>query len=216
MRSRTKTGRCWLRRCGSVSFLFYLTGLWCFSVASELPDSRVESLVKQAWAAVQREQSAAQSHDTNGQPSGVVGWQYVISPPFPCQWPPKGQGEICYYAYARGLRFGLTDAEAIAAPWGRVRWDVSGRRPPRMEVLSKGLREAGIQGVRPLLPQEMAIYKTAKAVEARLLVIARASTLKGDESAIHRYYCRWSKDNGVAADQIRPFHPGFFSWLDCK
>jgi hypothetical protein len=197
--------------------LLYFASLWSFAMAGELPGRQVESLVKQSWIAIQKEQPGVASRDASGQPTGVVGWQYVVSPPFPCEWPPNGQGQICYYAYASGQRFGLVDAEVIAAPWGRVLWDATGKKPPRIEVLGKVLKEAGVQGVRPLLQQEIAVYQTAKVAEAKLLLLSRTSSLKSDAApTIRRYYCRWSKDNGVAVGQIQPLHPGFFNWLDCK
>ena len=112
---------------------------------------------------------------------------------------------------------GLVDAEVIALPWGRVIRDATRKKAVRIEVLNKALKEAGVQGVRPLLPQERAIYQTAKVVEEQLLLLSKTTSAKSDAApAVRRYYCRWSMDNGVVAGKIRPLHPEFFNWLGCR
>jgi hypothetical protein len=185
--------------------------------ASDPGKAKAEALVKQSWVAIQKAQSEAETQSPSGPPGGVMGWSYVITPPFPCKWPPDGQGEVCYYAYARGLRPGLMDAEVVSTLWGCVVLDATRKKPPRMDILSRELGEGDIQGVRPLMPQEMAIYRTAETAEAAIRDLAKATQPKTAQArAIRRYYCQWSRDNGVASGQVRVFHEGFFRWLDCS
>ena len=177
---------------------------------------QVGALVKQAWQEIKRATPRPKPSDAAG-PPGDVGWDYVISPAFPSAWPPDGKGLVYYYAYATGLRMGLMDAEVVAAPWGRVKVDATGKQAPQMEILRKQLKEAGRQGVRPLKQEEIDIYKGKDAVEAQVSLLSRATSLKDvDAAALQRYYCQWLKDNGTVADEIRPFQIEFFKWLACR
>jgi len=181
------------------------------------PKGQVEALVKQSWPGIEKALPRPDLGDTSGPPGEVVGWDYVISPPFPGAWPPDGQGLLYYYAYASGFRPGLVDADVVAAPWGRVKVDATGEKAPQMELLHRQLREASIQAVRPLKQEEITAYQSKERVEAQIFLLSKASSPKGvDAAAIRQYYCLWSKDNGVVAHQIRPFHPGFLNWLDCR
>lgn len=186
------------------------------ATASDSPKAQVEALVRQSWEAIQKAQPGAEVEPPSEPPKRVVSWNCIITPPFPCKWPPNGEGEVCYYAYATGRRVGLLDAEVVTAPWGRVLLDATRKKPPKMEILTRELSEAGIQGARPLIPQEVAIYRTAEVIETAIQDLSKTTQPKTAGIApIKRYYCQWSKDNGVVSDQVRTLHMGFFLWLEC-
>ena len=183
---------------------------------ANFPVVKKEDLVQQAWQKIEQTLPPAKLSDLSGPPRGVV-WNYVISPPFPAAWPPDGKGMVYYYAYASGFRMGLVDAEVVAAPWGRLTADALAGVSPKLEMLGERLTDAGVQGVRPLEPEEISVYKTKEAVEARILALSQSKSIPpADEKLIRLYFCQWRKGNGVIAGQIGKFHPGFFKWLECK
>ena len=193
----------------------YHQGKPVLSTDSNSGKSEAEALVKQSWEAIQKTELGAEKH-SSGSLREPAGWRYAITPPFPCKWPPDGRGEVCYYAFARGLKPGLLDAEVVSTLWGRVLLDTRGEKPPRMDILSRALGESGIQGVRPLAPQEMAIYRTAETAELAVQDLVKTTQPETFQAgAIRLYYCQWSKDNGVVSGQVRVLHEGFFRWLDC-
>lgn len=148
--------------------------------AATVPEA-VVSLVRAEWPKIF-------PSDSKGPPF----WSHRVSPGFPCSWPVKERGPLCYYAYAAAFDPQLADGERIAAPWARV--TVERNNPPKAELLTKAVKELGIQGVRPLKKGETEILKTDS---------------KG-------FYCLWAGTNGVIAAELRKIHPEFFEWLGCR
>lgn len=141
-------------------------------------------------------------------------WRSRITPPFPAAWPPDGSGAVDYYAYAFAFDPRIADGERLGAPWARIR--VEGRSgEPRLELLARTVQERGIQGVRPLSPNEAAVMRDAPALEEKLLsllVSRRPFPFAADD--VRQYYCLWAGLNAVA-EELRPSHAAFFEWLGC-
>ena len=127
--------------------------------------------------------------------TGDISWRYIISPPFPVNWPEKDQQYFYVYAAGQDIRKMIADGEYTAAPWARIESSSSGQK---LVILSKKLKNIGIQGVRPLTDEESKI--AAK----------QSGGIQKD------YYCLWIKNNGVIAEKIKPSHESFFRWLECK
>lgn len=145
-------------------------------------------------------------------------WMYYISPPFPSIWPPKPNLRLYYYAYAQGLDFtgGLVDAVYIAASWARVKLDIKGNKSPELERLSNRIEEIGIQGIRPLSEEEMAIFEKGASAQAFLGNLTTLPDRKEQSvSELIDYYCTWLRLNAAIASDIRSFHEAFFKWLQC-
>lgn len=149
-------------------------------------------------------------------PPGVF-WDYVISPPFPSIWPPDKNSCLCYYAYAAGhdLRGGLADGVHLSAPWGRVEVEIG--RSLKFKPLASKIRAIGIQGVRPISKDELAIYERKESAETYLGTL---TTLPDEKekgvSELKKYYCTWGNHNGVIVEEIRLHHTQFFQWLGCE
>lgn len=146
-------------------------------------------------------------------------WTYEISPPFPSVWPPAPDLTLYYYVYADGHDFsgGLSDGVYITAPWARVEVDLKGSADPKFKLLSTKIREIGIQGVRPLSKEEVAVYELGETVEAYLGNLTGLPDEKDRAvSDLRRYYCAWCGDSGGIAKEIRPLHKSFFKWLGCE
>jgi hypothetical protein len=173
---------------------------------------QVETLVKAEWRRVEASKSPAAS------PEDFVSWSYSISPVIPAAWPPDGKGLLYYYVYAYGLNLRrLADAQLTAAPWGRVKVDVTGRTAPSLEILTKQIEKIGPQGVRPLMAEEVAVFKTEDAVEEELFKLSRQTGFGRTENpAIKRYYRLWCETNGTVVEQIRTRHQPFFKWVGCE
>ena len=149
---------------------------------------------------------------------GGVFWEYRISPPFPSHWPPDVNLQLFYYVYAAGLGPStLVDGEHVAAPWGRVEMDPRGPGGAKFTRLSEKLREIGIQGVRPLTQEEVAIFKKKTAAQAYLATLT-SLTDENEEAVrmLQQYFCKWCQFNGGIVAEIRSAHKQFFLWLGCK
>jgi hypothetical protein len=151
-------------------------------------------------------------------PPGVF-WDYVISPPFPSIWPPDKNSCLYYYAYAAGhdLRGGLADGVHLSAPWGRVEVEIGRRTSLKFKPLASKIKAIGIQGVRPISKDELAIYERKESAETYLGTL---TTLPDENekgvSELKKYYCTWCNHNGVIVEEIRVHHTQFFQWLGCE
>jgi len=104
----------------------------------------------------------------------------------------------------------------VGALWARVTVDANGRVAPHLEILTRQIKEIGIQGVRPLRAEEIAVVKSYDAVEAQLYKLSREAARGNiDAPAIQRYFSLWCETSGTVAEQIRPYHKEFFHWLGC-
>jgi hypothetical protein len=100
--------------------------------------------------------------------------------------------------------------------WARVKLDAHGRSAPQLEILEMVIREVGIIGVRPLSKDEIAVYQDSASAAAQIIEAStRTDARTLAVTLIRQYYCAWSRDAGVG-EVIRPYHPEFFRWLDCK
>jgi len=151
-------------------------------------------------------------------PPGVF-WDYVISPPFPSIWPPDKNSCLYYYAYAAGhdLRGGLADGVHVTAPWGRVEVEIGRRTSLEFKPLASRIKTIGIQGVRPISKDELAIYEGKESAETYLGTLP---TLPDENEKgvieLKKYYCTWCNHNGVIVEEIRQHHKQFFRWLGCE
>ena len=151
-------------------------------------------------------------------PPGVF-WDYVISPPFPSIWPPDKNSCLYYYAYAAGhdLRGGLADGIHVSAPWGRAEVEIGRRTSLKFKPLASKIKTIGIQGVRPISKDELAIYEGKESAETYLGTL---TTLPDENEQgvieLKKYYCTWCTHNGVIVEEIRRHHQQFFQWLGCE
>lgn len=138
--------------------------------------------------------------------AALLVWQYRTSPPFPAHWP---QNDIDYsyvYAAGRDVERMTPDGETASAPWARIEASVSGAGQ-RLVVLSKKIERIGVQGVRPLRPEEARI--SGELADAAAIDRAEYKSQKG-------YYCSWIGNNGLVAKTIIPNHEAFVKWLGCR
>lgn len=171
----------------------------------------IRGLLQAAWRQVHR--------PADGPPETVPGtsWSWVLSAPFPLQWPPQAGLHLRYYVYAYGFDpyHGLVDAVRVAAPWATVEAAAGGTGSPGVVQLAAALEEIGIQGVRPLTEDEAAVYRREEAV-ADCLAALRG--LPGETAECHSllkdYYRLWVRHHRVIAGGIRPLHAPFFAWLE--
>lgn len=159
------------------------------------------------WA---REALREASPPTNAPPS--VLWSVRVTPPVCASWPPIGDGRVYVYAFAAGMRTGLSDAEVVSHPFARFLIDVKTGKA-RMEPLG-ALRELGIQGVHPASAADIAAWKEQAASEQRVLKLSLAA-LKADPANVRNFYCMWMRNNGVIAREVAGRHSAFFEWLGC-
>jgi len=175
--------------------------------------ARAEDMVKSAWVKLTK---PLQSGTEGPQSVAFVSWEYRLSPPFPASWPPGKSGTLYYYAYAAGLSAaGLMDTEILGPLWARVRIDATGQSKPRLEILSREIKQIGTVGVQSLPQGELTLYDNRVIFEKEIFEAAQKSDarLVKDPDA-KRFYCTWGKDTGAGA-AIRRFHPEFFKWLAC-
>jgi len=145
-------------------------------------------------------------------------WDYLVSPAFPSVWPPESNLALVYYVYAIGhAPRSLVDGVYVAAPWACVEVDLKRKLSPKFKLLSNRIREIGIEGVRPLFREELAIFAKKEAAETFLGNLKSLPDEKEKSvSELRRYYCTWLKLKGEIVEEIRPFHKEFFKWLRCE
>jgi len=173
---------------------------------------QVESLIKAEWTKIDPTRAMAKSIDE------FKSWSFAVTPPIPAAWPPDGKGVVYYYAFAYGMNPSrLADGEWIAAPWARVKVDATGQAAPQLEMLTKGIKEVGIQGVRPLRDEEIKTLDQQAAVEEQIQTISKKTSLRGiDAKPLKQFFQLWCSTNGVIVEQLRSKHPQFFDWVGCK
>lgn len=139
-----------------------------------------------------------------------------MSPPFPASWPPDKSGTLYYYAYAAGVSpAGLMDTEILGPLWARVRIDATGQSKPRLEILTREIKQVGTIGVLQFPQGEFTVYDDRVIFEKELFEAAKRSDVRFiQELQAKQFYCAWSKDTGMG-EQIQRYHPEFFKWLAC-
>ena len=135
------------------------------------------------------------------------GWVPHLSPAFPASRPPDGV--IHRYALAWRLRPSLADGAEVAAPWAVV--ETRPGAPARVIPLTPELAPLGIQGVRPLSGEELALAGREAEVDALLSTPPDAA----GAALIRAFHCGWARGQGVVAAAILPRHPAFAAWLGC-
>lgn len=198
--------------CGLVVLAVWLTTpLPEAAMEPQSPRQEVESIIKVSWANIKSGLPAPRSFNE------FVSWDYAIAPAIPAAWPPDGKGVVYYYTFAYGSNPArLVDGQFVAAPWAQVKVDVA-RGAPELEILSKGIKEIGIQGVRPLREEEIKIFNQRAAVEEQIQTLSRKTSLHAiDAKRLKEFFQLWCSTNGVIAEELRRKHPQFFEWVGCK
>ncbi|MBP0493917.1 hypothetical protein [Roseomonas indoligenes] len=137
------------------------------------------------------------------------GWSPLVSPAFPLAWPPDGTAALRRYAFAYRQRPGLADGVEVAAPWAAA--ETRPGAPTRIILLAGGLAPLGIQGVRPLRPEEMRLIER----EAEVAALLAAPPDRDGAALIRAFHCNWASRQGVVARTVAPDHPDFIAWLGC-
>jgi hypothetical protein len=169
---------------------------------SDLTQKGVDCATPREVVARARAAVAAEAADT--------AWE--LTPLLPAKWPPSGDLVVTQFAYVR-----------LALPTGIARWEV---RSPFLRVdLPLAPRNAVPQlarlDARPLAPPEAALPHRAsdavmeQAAEPLLEALcARALPLSEAAARIREAYRAWSFEHATLAEELRPFCPSFFAWLD--
>ena len=143
------------------------------------------------------------------------GWGPRLSPPCPDAWPMTGPLALRYHAYAARFGRGLSDGEYVAGIWAVG--VLAGKS--RFEVTSRKRVDLGIQGVRPVSNEELAVFQQEPSLRGWWDELATDSSdskrLADKRARLRPYYCAWKKLNGVIAKEIVPKHAAFFAWLAC-
>ncbi len=144
-------------------------------------------------------------------PTNTTMWDVALTPVVPAAWPPDGT--VVTYVYARGRSARLSDGEHVAAPFARI---VSAPGAvDRVSSLGKRLVERGVQGVRPLGSEEIAVPGAAQ-LEGTVRQLSRAQVEAPPPDDLRASYCLWKSTNGVIAADVVAASPAFFRWLACK
>jgi hypothetical protein len=152
-------------------------------------------------------------------PDGNLVWRYRTTPIFPVQWPPTQRSSLVRYIYLTGQDFEkpVMDGELKASPWAKLVYETP-RALPLFRNLTKNIREKGIQGVRPLMEQEIAILSTLAHTENILFKLwtkHKTPILPEQEDAalLKAFYSLWYRCHGVIGSEIIQNHEPFFFWF---
>lgn len=149
---------------------------------------------------------------------GMV-WNLALTPPLPNSWPPSSSIVWMRYAYARGQDFppgNLADGEKISSPFLRIELhpDV---KSANLVLLATRLKTVGIQGVRPLEPEEANVFRRQSQIEAIVLDSNAVFDLKDSKASdVRGFYRFWMLTNGIIVRELRSFHDPFFQWIEVK
>jgi len=170
-------------------------------------DAAYESLIGAEWEKTRRE--------TDGEFSDSPGrsWTPAVTPPFPTRWPPERDHLVVRYLYATCFDPQVMDGVRVGAPWGRLECSGGDRRRPRFVRMAGSIREIGIQGVRPVTKEEMAIYEKSGIAESGLRALV-GMPYESDPGTppLRNYYRAWCGHNGVIVSEIASLHEPFFRW----
>jgi hypothetical protein len=136
----------------------------------------------------------------------------LVTPAIPGHWPPQPHerpAALVRYAFAFRLAPHLADGSEVAAPWARSLEGQDGSTA--VQLLRTELRTLGVQGVRPLRPEESALLGE----EAQAAALLRRGEAMVHPDLVRSVTCSWAARNGVIAAAIAPLHAAFFRWLAC-
>ena len=138
-----------------------------------------------------------------------------MTPWFPTQWPPSSETPWLRYGYARGQEFPprIADGEQVSKVLLRAEL-IPYERKVKISWLQEKIEAQGIQGIRPLMPDEAEVLRQDKEIKIKVLGLQSlppANDATGTQ--LKKYYRLWLQTNGVIADQIKGFHPAFFAWV---
>lgn len=144
-------------------------------------------------------------------------WDPAVTPPIPVRWPPEGGPCSVRYLYATCFDPRIADGIRVAAPWGSIESAGGEQGLSRFVRFSESIREIGIQGVRPITKEEMAVYEKRGAVESSLESLAGLP----DENdpvmgSLRDSYRTWCGHNGVIMQELFSLHEPFFRWVGCR
>lgn len=146
-------------------------------------------------------------------------WGLRMMPPVPAAWPPGGSGTLVFYAgAARSGMPELMDGEVVAHMWARIMVDATpGAQPAAtLERLTDAIVEEGIQGIRPMNEQEVAVADTAPHVLEALVRIVRGTGLPPESpqtEAVRAYYRQALGFLGGFGRIVCEDHPAFAAWV---
>jgi len=140
-------------------------------------------------------------------------WTGMVTPPLPDSWPPTPTTVWVRYGYARGQEIPLriADGEQVSKVLFRIEI-VPTDHQGKLNRIGERVESAGIQGVRPLRPDEVGIFKNADSVQTAAQAL-KAMPASAQSTEIKAYYQLWMQTNGVIAGQVEKFHAAFFAWL---
>ena len=173
----------------------------------------IEEIIAREWPTIRDRLAPMKPLSPEIPPIPGEFWEPRIFPGIPVTWPPqKGLADLDFYASAAGRNLSqLIDGEYYSNPWGRVRADL---RVPRFDfqLLTEAPVRAGIQGVRPLLKEEVQIL--GDSVVQVDLASALADGMLSPELAVRvrAYYGLFFRNHGVGS-AIRLLHPAFSDWV---
>lgn len=136
-------------------------------------------------------------------------WAPNVSVPLPLEWPTPDSA-LVQYAFAWRMRPTLADGVEVTEPYARaVEWPDG---TVRVERLTPRFVLRGIQGVRPLREEEVALAR--RVTELPALLRAPASARR--DADLRAITCFWTRVQGVQAAAIMPRHPAYAAWLGCR
>lgn len=158
----------------------------------------LEALIDPAWKEVELASTATKQ-------GPGLSWDYRVSPPFPSEWPMTSKSTLVRWVYATAMDMSISDGQRVAGAWARI--DVAADGTAKLTPASKTLEGNDIQGIKPLMPQQLEqlkkVYDTGDALRAN------------DLSATKPSWCAWLRYNGVIAAKLKPKHEAFFKALAC-
>lgn len=166
---------------------------------SEMP-AAMDAALRSVWMDVERPRPASN-------PAAAVQWNPRRTPLLPLSWPPDGRTTWVSHLYASGFDPRLSDAERVAAPWGRLRID----RDPFVPVFEPGsgrVEDIGIQGT--FMVQPAPAEKADEAEAARVLTWIG---VPADSERVRAFYRDWAYWNGRIRGLVQDEHAAFFDWL---
>lgn len=158
-----------------------------------------EALIEPAWKQVKPAPTATKQGPG---PS----WDYRVTPPFPSEWPMTPKSTLVRWVYASAMDPGIRDGQRVAGPWARI--DVALDGVAKLTTLSKTLEGNSIQGVKPLMAEQIEVLNKVDETSDALR--------SGDLKAVKPSWCLWLRYNGVIAAKLKPKHQAFLTALACE
>jgi hypothetical protein len=139
--------------------------------------------------------------------AGFISWDTRLSDPLPMTWP-LVEPTFAFYAYARGMNpMRLRDGEFVGPTWAKITWSTHGQKL-ELTRLDTWLTSHGVQGVRPLQKEELAILKV------KPLEVLLGPRTEAKDQQLKSYYCLQRSVGNIPPEAVTA-HSAFFQWLGC-